>query len=272
MNTATCSRPKCTGKLWAPSGEHELCQPHWSRSGHARKNGGAVPFPHEHVQDLIDRGYSIDSIRRVAGISHSTLSESMRLNRPLTEYSYRKLMNADMEQCLRQPAWRAQRRLRALAVIGIPAKEISAGTGISKGAINSICAGYTRSITRENLQKIVRFYQQHEFDVPDAYHGHVTNSGWAPPLQWDDIDDPDENHHNLRAKVTATSIKRRVADMRADGMTWAEIGDVFDTSAASITSVYTAGRIERYRRDALISAYLRNDARRRTADRRDRAA
>jgi hypothetical protein len=89
------------------------------------------------------------------------------------------------------------RRIRALQAIGWTHAEIAAAAGLSVDAIRSPVHRGT-SVYRATADGIERAYDALCMKVaPDSRNARYCRTaaarrGWAPPLAWDNIDDPDE--------------------------------------------------------------------------------
>lgn len=98
------------------------------------------------------------------------------------------------------------RRLRALYALGWTSTEISARLDVSAARVSHLIAGRQSKVHHTTAARVDALYNALSMTVPqDAEHltAHQVRvhdrqrrqsaaKGWAPPLAWDDIDDPDE--------------------------------------------------------------------------------
>lgn len=100
------------------------------------------------------------------------------------------------------PALGAQRRLQALLALGWSSHSIAVAAGVAhRNHVWRIVHGQkgkpTKWIQRETFEWVCRVYDELSMKLPDGRYAprtraYAERNGWAPPLAWDDIDDPDE--------------------------------------------------------------------------------
>lgn len=103
------------------------------------------------------------------------------------------------------PGIGAQRRVQALVAIGYTFRDISERLGLGHDRARQIAVlerKYIRTTTAENVRNLYDALSM--TPAPDGWHASYARAvarrnGWAPPLAWDDIDNPDENPRGLRA-------------------------------------------------------------------------
>ena len=92
------------------------------------------------------------------------------------------------------------RRLRALCVIGWSRRELAAILGMEKSAVDRLVGG-VEVCWRSTARRVAGAYETHWQGPPEPTTPHeracrtrtigtAIKQGWAPPLAWDDIDDP----------------------------------------------------------------------------------
>ena len=96
----------------------------------------------------------------------------------------------------------ARRRLQALACHGFDTSRLQAACGISFVTLAAIRRGATTNITAARHHQIRDLYEQlsGQFGTSKEAKRRATLAGWAPPLAWDNIDDPTETP-NLGQRV-----------------------------------------------------------------------
>lgn len=88
----------------------------------------------------------------------------------------------------------SQRRLRALMAIGHGEDKLAAELGWSTRVVNGVVAGEHGTIRASKALAIAGLYERLCGTAGDSQRarGWAQRRGWAPPLAWDDIDDPAE--------------------------------------------------------------------------------
>jgi transcriptional regulator with XRE-family HTH domain len=99
------------------------------------------------------------------------------------------------------PAIGTRRRVRALKAMGHSGAEIGARLGITYQAVNKIEHGSSDQIRVATAKKVRRVYEELCMTIPTGYHRtRIRNAsarmGYAPPLAWNNIDDPNEVPRN----------------------------------------------------------------------------
>lgn len=100
----------------------------------------------------------------------------------------------------------AHRRIQALRRMGWSASAIAVHAGRSESWVGAILR--ERKITRASYELIERIFNQLHMKSPqpttrtersaiERTRGHAAREGWAPPLAWDNIDDPSERPKGL---------------------------------------------------------------------------
>ena len=95
------------------------------------------------------------------------------------------------------PAHGARRRLQALAALGWSTRVIAEKIGSHYRPLLKISSGERESVRLDNHQRIARVFRELSAVVPSGHSANITRgwaakNGYAPPLAWDDIDDPRE--------------------------------------------------------------------------------
>lgn len=92
------------------------------------------------------------------------------------------------------PAYKAQRRLQALNAIGHTTRDIAHHLNVSQQSVWDMMAGKRTYVTRPTMQAVTTIYDQLCM-TPGGNRLSVAaarRNGYAPPMAWADIDDPDE--------------------------------------------------------------------------------
>jgi transcriptional regulator with XRE-family HTH domain len=117
----------------------------------------------------------------------------------------------------------AARRLQALAALGWSAREISRRTGIWPDNLVAIRLGKRKHIVRpEIIDRIINVYDELHMTIPppspvaSRMRSLAAGYGWAPPMAWDDIDDPNERPKH-RAVTRPGQIDHAIVQRRLEG-------------------------------------------------------
>lgn len=110
-----------------------------------------------------------------------------------------------------------QRRVRALSAIGWPQAEVAQRLGIARGNLAAKMR-LNASVLRGTHEAMVAIYDDLSMQIPpDTYvarraRAYAVKHKWAPPLAWDDIDDPAERPKYGRRRNGSTSAHRTQVD------------------------------------------------------------
>ena len=89
------------------------------------------------------------------------------------------------------------RRYEALLALGYTGPQISEAVGISVNSLRSVRYHGSDLVRATTFERFAAAYERLCMTVPDGQYARRARSiarsrGWAPPLAWDNIDDPDE--------------------------------------------------------------------------------
>lgn len=174
---------------------HHYCRPHWAEQNTARRNGRAN-WARNLIQQNLDRGIGIKAIAEATNIAERTLRDLVthRQNylHDYTAARLAKLPHLHLEPA-RHPTWQAARRLQALQAAGHSVPEIAKRTGLAERAIHQICAEKYPAVYDATWQAINDDYQAHQLDPARPADPRIKRHNWPKPMDWDNIDDPQED-------------------------------------------------------------------------------
>jgi len=200
------------------------------------------------LRDLSTR-MSLSAIARAIGTSHAWVRRVIRgeIKRisPERAEAINQLRSYHPADKSRVTTLAAQRRLQALHAIGYTWASLAAETGLTTTAIKDIAYGEFQYLNARNDQVIRSVYERLCMTVPTGATPHhraaitaarnaSTKRGWAPPLAWDNIDNPTE-HPKLDAHTdtpkqdtTDHAVIQRVIDtgIKPRQLTYAEAAEV----------------------------------------------
>lgn len=123
------------------------------------------------------------------------------------------------------------RRLCALQAIGWPDQAIAERLGCTKQAVSWLRCGNRTTANRETRAAVDRVYNELSGTPGPSAQARRTaqRRGWAPPLAWDDIDDPDAQpdygeSHDWRWDRRAGR-SEKVAELTREGLTAEQIAE-----------------------------------------------
>lgn len=204
-NKEECLRPKC--------GNMRVARARGYCEKHAYAEGVFKPFVDSSkaqaiVTKLHDMGHTYLAIAEAAGTSQQAIHNTKKATYPTVRGRlYEGILQA--EQVLsaadpitrNRPAWHIRRRLQALAAIGHSSREISAATGVSVSLIGRIRSGERARVRRGAELAILAYYKQHEGDAARPVTPQLRHHNWPKPMDWDNIDNPEETPTNTPEKT-----------------------------------------------------------------------
>lgn len=194
----TCLQPLC------PRQEHTrgYCPTHYRRRLHTGRYGFRdASEAREHVAKLRDLGWTWEGIAKAAGLSTWVAHNLHRgTTRRLLHESVTALKSVPLEPFESHRGVNAlgsRRRVQALAWMGWPNHEIAQRIGCSPRSLPTLLARGRISVRL--ALRIAALYEQLA-TVPGPSRtaaGKARALGFAPPLAWDDIDNPRERAKGL---------------------------------------------------------------------------
>lgn len=148
----------------------------------------------EHLTRLRAAGMTVRQIADAAGVHPKTVEHILRRSKRVNAPTARALLSV-------QPAPTPVgivRRMRALAALGWTAVEIADLGDLTLAQVKHYRAGRLTYTCPEVAQAVVQVFDRLAMTTPPPTPAHLRTRtmaaarGWAPPLAWDDIDDPDE--------------------------------------------------------------------------------
>jgi transcriptional regulator with XRE-family HTH domain len=95
------------------------------------------------------------------------------------------------------PAIGTRRRIQALKAMGHSGADIAARLGVTGQAVHKLEHGTAERIFAATALNVARVFEEMCMTLPTGYHrtrirNAAAAAGYAPPLAWTNIDDPDE--------------------------------------------------------------------------------
>jgi hypothetical protein len=150
-----------------------------------------------HVQRLMDAGMLAEHIATAAGLGPATVSEIRRGQRDKMKWETAKaLFTVQPQAGWTVPALGTIRRARALVALGWTFYEIEQRAGLSRGYLRLVChsRGEQGRVLATSAMAVADTYEDMSMTPGPSgrQRSFARNRGWAPPLAWNNIDDPDE--------------------------------------------------------------------------------
>lgn len=181
---------------------------------HERLHGHLRYTPAEplaaHVRDLLAAGHSRRAIAEAASLSPTAITRiadgTTRQLQAATAHRLSRLTSAGLYDRARPagfvPLLGARRRLQALMALGHDALTIAQSVdGLRAPDVYNALNRQGRWITRTQADLIDQAYAALSMHPGTNRHtrGRALAKSWAPPLAWDDIDDPRETPNGVAA-------------------------------------------------------------------------
>lgn len=209
-----------SGRCTRVANRQGLCQQHYNLAPVRGDVDGTAT--RERIQLLLDRGVGWKGIKAATGLSAWWLTSSTGKVRARTEQLILGIPVPDEPVAGgRVSGLGTARRIQALACIGWPQAALGPMLGRGPAYTNQMMhRGVLMSSTAADFARLYR-----ELCVTpgpsEAAKRIAAARGWAPPLAWDDIDDPDETpKHEVTADV---SFEDRYRELRDCGYSREEI-------------------------------------------------
>lgn len=229
-----------TGRYWQDACRCRPCRDAVARHNRGVELGRRVfvdPRPAvEHVANLNAAGMSFAVMAKASGLTTHTL-RVLHTRKAIHPDTARRILatRPAVHPGHLVPAYRATRRLQALAYLGWTSTELAAHTGVSRSTIIVLTAG-AWEVRASTVLAVRRTYDTLWDKTPppgtrgqNAGHAktraHARRQGWAPPAAWDDIDrddapaprwDVDDPDAIAAAERERAKAERRNARARAD--------------------------------------------------------
>lgn len=220
-----CLRPRCSGLVKARG----LCSKHYDYDRLANPPVPAAPVA-EHIEALHDAGLSYATIGELAGVPSKTVLE-IRRNRTVRPLTAERLLGVPLpdhpwrvapDAALVSPLG-SRRRVQALLAIGHTQADLDVELGHDRRCFRvhvllNADTPYVRALTARRVAEV--YERLHMVEPPDTYGARraklrAQRRGWAPPMAWDDIDDPNENPDMRERHVSSAE---RIAELHDLGI------------------------------------------------------
>ena len=192
-----------------------------------------------HILMLRASGMSQTLIARQAGVSQAVVSYiTTGRNKTVQTEKARRILAVQPRRFdgnAERPALGAIRRIRALYSLGHSRADISALSGLSVASISCLAEGRWNVLDNEAATALAAAYRQlaNKRGTNWKNERRAAAEGWAGPLAWDDIDDPNEQpetdgqtnvHRRHKAVIDLELVARRTRQGRSAEEIAAEIG------------------------------------------------
>ncbi|MER6605828.1 hypothetical protein ABT282_07895 [Streptomyces sp. NPDC000927] len=154
----------------------------------------------EHLKKLHEEGWSDEQIAASCGVSLPTVTAHRlglhpRIQRTIAD----QLLSAtptpgNVSATSKVRGLGSTRRARALVAIGHSLNTLTRETRLARSTVGRVTSGCSSWIAAETAQVVAETYERMSgtLGASDRSRAYAQRNGWAPPLAWDDIDDPNE--------------------------------------------------------------------------------
>lgn len=255
----TCKRPTCDMK---PQGnaKHGYCRKHARTENAANTYVPAGPAV-ARLRTLLDAGWSCAAIAETVGISiyaiYNLRDGKQNSVRKTTAEGIAHINPRVHTGATWIPAWPIQRRLCSLQAAGWSQYQLATMAGLDQAEISKLTTGRAHS-THRTAQAVTTLWDDlaHE-PVAGPPTTLAQRRKWAPPMEWDDIDDPDEHNPPLGTRVIPTATERDRARLICDANTEADWP--YTTIGHSALTKLATGVTETTTNEFLDFIYLESD-------------
>lgn len=189
-----CSRTGCTKRAWRWG--KGMCMPHARATpGHLNSRVPSAPVT-RHLQECVALGASTVQIARDLGVAETVVYRHLHGQRPtMPAKTAKTLMRATAQMRADNaavPAWPTGRRLRSLRAAGWTTKELADALESHRSQISKVCAGEHPMVRLIFARRVEEFFAGH-LEVIRPPSVAAKKAGWPLPIEWQNIDDPDED-------------------------------------------------------------------------------
>lgn len=160
------------------------------------------------LQEITSRGFTLTEIASITGVNRSTLSHlNNQDGKGLRRDTYEMLDKMDIagEPC--RAAWPIRRRMQALLAAGVKTREIAEEAGISISIIQRITFRDKAEVDPATSQALKAAYEKLSARPVRPASTSIKYQAWPLPMEWVDIDDPEESHEPERNRIRLTAKK-----------------------------------------------------------------
>jgi AraC-like DNA-binding protein len=184
-----CKRETCPKKAVY----YGYCIAHWRR--HAAIGYVPAEMVWERIELLRSRGYSLQDLINRTGVSRSALCR--RNIKSFRAETARRIFSIPLPEGMVDgtgyvDGLGTRRRLQALRALGHTRASIATGLGVTKQHVGYLLR--QKQVTSHTAYRVDELYRRWEMTPgsSERARSHAKRMGWAPPLAWSNIDDPDE--------------------------------------------------------------------------------
>ena len=172
------------------------------------------------LQEITSRGFTLTEIASITGVNRSTLSHlNNQDGKGMRRDTYELLDKMDTvgEPC--RAVWPIRRRMQALLAAGVKTREIAEEAGISLSIIQRIAFRNKAEVDPATSQALKAAYEKLSGRPIRPVPASIKYQAWPLPMEWVDIDNPEEVHElernrlRLTAKQPTPLVQARIRDL-----------------------------------------------------------
>lgn len=193
-NKLICSRPNCQRLAQPKAAQYYqgLCDRH-ARAAGLIKPRVDVTLAQKELERLYDGGWIHQHIIKATGINNHALIDISRNRVSTTRQStLDRLKNLPTLSPYQRHAWPLIRRIQSLRGIGITAPELREALGVTQTQLHGFMHKTIKWVPVETDAAIRDYFEQHKMDTPRKVSEKIKYLRLPRPMQWENIDDPNE--------------------------------------------------------------------------------
>lgn len=192
---------------------------------------------HQRLQEIVDRGFTLTEIANITGINRATLSDlNNQEGKGMRRDTYDMLSKMDEAAESSRAVWPIRRRVQALLAAGVKTREISEASRISISIIQRIAFRDKSEVDPATSQALKAAYEKLSGRPIQPVPTSIKYQAWPLPMEWVDIDDPEESHEperngmRLTAKQPTRLVQARIHDLVEYHGDYKTVGEIVSMS------------------------------------------
>lgn len=194
LNNQICARPTCnrTAAKEAHKYYNGLCLTHAYAAGYLKPRVDVAEARKE-LDRLTQGGWIKEDIYRDFNIDQHIITDIRDSRRAkISQTTLDRLRAIPTLSPHQRLAWPLIRRIQSLRGIGITPKELQQDLGLTKSQIERFMWNTIKYVSVELDGKIRAYFERHKLDDPRSVSAQVEALRLPRPMQWENIDDPNE--------------------------------------------------------------------------------
>lgn len=186
-----CASPKCPNHALREVG---YCKKHAYLHGAVHHKASPV-MARNHINWLLQTGSTRTGVATASGLSTETVDRILNENTTaIQQRTHNAVLGTPPSRSIQKiSTWQLARRIRALRAAGWTVSDIATDSGLSLPTILHIQHERWPTVQRRTAISLRDTYSRLSSLPVKKPHYRVARQGWALPMEWDNIDDPNEH-------------------------------------------------------------------------------